>query len=1059
MGSLVQCKTVAVKVKVDLLGGLSVTVDGSAVGRDAWKSRRSAQLVALLALAPKRRMTTEQVMDVLWPDLAPDAARANLHKTATLARQTLGSKESVVLRGDVVTLWPSADVTVDVLAFEDEGRDALRSGDPDACAEVARRFGGELLPDERYEEWAQEPRERAQALYLDLLRAGGLWSDLAEADPTDEAAHRGLMAEHVQAGRLHAAIRQFQRLRTILARELGVLPSAETVALYREILGTATSGWVRPGLVGREIELVRARATLRRAAEGRPAAIFVTGPAGIGKTRLCEELVEQATGEGWFVLRGAGREHTASVPYWPLVEAIQAAMVERPELAESLGEPERALLTRIAGLAGDEPRGSVHRHAVLHLVSRVLAAAAASRAMLFLDDLQHVDEDTAALAEVLASASTPRGVLLLGAYRPDVDQRAAQAARSMVARGVGVEISLAPISRSESNTMVSDVLNRPASDLELDLAWELSEGNPFMALEMAAVLSADQPAPATGAYGAVDMRLERLPPEIRASLRSVAIVAHEFTADEFAALAGLDGDRALEHLDVAITLGVVARQGSSYRLRHDLVRDRLTNTVSEAERAAAHSAAADRLAGLGAPPARLAHHLLAAARDRDALPWLTSAASEAIGVGAHTDALTTVDRGLAIAPQDPTLLVLRADAMNGLGDPGAPAAYSLAMALSAEPDRSALAVRRARALILAGDVPAALETLAGVESVPPAVRGQLLVARGLAFWCTGALDEAEEAGQEAKGLAETTGSVRDFVDATMVLAMVAHERGTWPQRVSLDLLDQHVRPDLAAVAMDAHLCIAESYLYGGVPYPDVVRFASDLQRQAVAAGSPRAEAFATTLLGEAHLLMGDTETAAPHLRSAVEQHRRVGVLCGEALSLQRLAQAALANGDAAEAQAALSSALMAARGSPVGTRHLLDRVHGTVIRSAPDRASALSAVDEATQAVRGPFETCPPCSINLTVPAAIACADAGDVDRATRYLTVSEHVAGAFYPRGGWQAALDETRAHLALAEGDPVRAGRLLTAAFGAFEQLGQHLDAGRCRHDLDALTSAGKV
>ena len=206
-----QCKTVVVNVEVDLLGGLSVKVDGSTVERDAWKSRRSAQLVALLALAPKRRMTTEQVMDVLCPDLAPESARANLHKTATLARQALGSKESVVLRGDVVTLWPSAEVTVDVMAFEDEGRDALRSGDPQACAEVARRFGGELLPEERYEEWAQEPRDRAQALYLDLLRAGGLWSALAEADPTEEAAHRVLMAEHFQAGRLHAAIRQFQR--------------------------------------------------------------------------------------------------------------------------------------------------------------------------------------------------------------------------------------------------------------------------------------------------------------------------------------------------------------------------------------------------------------------------------------------------------------------------------------------------------------------------------------------------------------------------------------------------------------------------------------------------------------------------------------------------------------------------------------------------------------------------------------------------------------------------------------------------------------------------------
>jgi tetratricopeptide (TPR) repeat protein len=283
--------------------------------------------------------------------------------------------------------------------------------------------------------------------------------------------------------------------------------------------------------------------------------------------------------------------------------------------------------------------------------------------------------------------------------------------------------------------------------------------------------------------------------------------------------------------------------------------------------------------------------------------------------------------------------------------------------------------------------------------VPSPGQGQLWVTRGLAWWCTGALDDAQQAGVEAKRLAEESGNVRDFVDATMVLAMVAHERGAWPQRVSLDLLDARVRPELAAVVMDAHLCLAESYLYGGVPYPEVIRFAQDLQRQAAAANAPRAEAFATTLLGEAHLLMGDAETAFHHLRSAADQHRRVGVLCGEALSLQRLAQAFFALGNTGEGQAALSGALMAARGSPVGTRHLLDRVHGTAIRSAPDPRSAVLAVDEATHAVRGLYETCPPCSINLTVPAAIACADAGDLERATRYLTFAEHVAAAFYPR------------------------------------------------------------
>jgi len=323
----------------------------------------------------------------------------------------------------------------------------------------------------------------------------------------------------------------------------------------------------------------------------------------------------------------------------------------------------------------------------------------------------------------------------------------------------------------------------------------------------------------------------------------------------------------------------------------------------------------------------------------------------------------------------------------------------------------------------------------------------------------GALDDAEAAGQHAKSLAEQKPDLRDYIEATMLLAMVAHQRGVWPQRLSLDLLDPYLRPDLAAVVIDAHLCIAESYLYGGVPYPDVVIFAQELLREATRVGATRAEAFATTVLGEAMLLMGDTEEAARHLRSAAEQHRRVGVHCGEALSLQRLAQALAAEGHAAEAHSALAGALHAARASPVGVRHLLDRVHGTAIAVATDTTAALAAVDEAARAIRGPTETCAPCSITLSVPAAIACAAAGDLDRAGPYLAHAEQVAGTFFPQGGWQASLDEVRAHIAFAQADVDAGRRLLAEARNGFERLGQQLDAARCRDGLAAVAGAGKV
>lgn len=552
--------------------------------------------------------------------------------------------------------------------------------------------------------------------------------------------------------------------------------------------------------------------------------------------------------------------------------------------------------------------------------------------------------------------------------------------------------------------------------------------------------------------------MQRLAAAARQVLRQVALVADEFTADEFAALADLDADTALAHLETATAAGVVARVGSSYRFRHDLVREELRRGVPDHEVAAAQGAAAEHLAAMGAAPGRVAHHLLAAGRDDAALTWLRRAVAEAFAVGAHADAVALTDQALRIAPRDPDLLASRAGALDAIGDPGAPAAYAVAMAVAQPARRGSLAVSRARSLITAGDVAGALDTLARVEAVEPAHEAQLLVARGIALWCTGELAGAEQAGLVAKARAEASGDLRDFVDATMLLAMVAHQRGGWPQRASLDLLDSSLRPDLAAVVIDAHLCVGESYLYGGAPYPEIVAFASDLRARAASAGAARAEAFATTLLGEAHLLMGEVPSAIEHLQSATVQHRKVGVLCGESLSLQRLAEALLAEGREREAKVALDEAMVAARGSPVATRHLLDRIHGTAIRAAPDKETAILAVEEAQQNVRGPLESCPPCSVNLTIPATIACAEGGDLERARGLLARSEAVIGAFYPTGGWQAALDEARASVARSDGDLRGAARLLQHAAEGFERWGQRLDAARCRHRA-GLLDAGKV
>jgi DNA-binding SARP family transcriptional activator len=211
---------------VTVLGGFAVAVAGHITPAHGWVRRSASALVKLLALAPGHQLHREQVLDILWPDDAPERSGPRLHKAAHYARRATGHPAAVVLRNDVVTLFPDADVTVDAIEFEQVARHAVSRSDATVARDALALYGGQLLPADQYEDWAADRRELLALRHLELLRLAGEWRDLAELDPTTEESHVKLMQRDLEEGDAAAVVRQYDHLARVLERELGVEPSA-----------------------------------------------------------------------------------------------------------------------------------------------------------------------------------------------------------------------------------------------------------------------------------------------------------------------------------------------------------------------------------------------------------------------------------------------------------------------------------------------------------------------------------------------------------------------------------------------------------------------------------------------------------------------------------------------------------------------------------------------------------------------------------------------------------------------------------------------------------------
>jgi SARP family transcriptional regulator, regulator of embCAB operon len=242
-----------------LLGPMLVTLNGRRV--DTTSSRRTRYLLAYLLLHRRSAVPRDVLMETFWPDSRPEAARNSLHVALTGVRRVLGRAwpgEVLVRRHGSYQLVPELPIRVDVDEFErfcGDGRRADRLGADElalaAYAAADRLYGGDLLAEDPYADWASWSRE---SLRLDLLdvqrRLAELHADAGdhpaavlvarralEIDPCNEPLHRQLMRSYRETDQLHRALTQFHRCAEALWREHRVQPSADTLQLHNRLRG------------------------------------------------------------------------------------------------------------------------------------------------------------------------------------------------------------------------------------------------------------------------------------------------------------------------------------------------------------------------------------------------------------------------------------------------------------------------------------------------------------------------------------------------------------------------------------------------------------------------------------------------------------------------------------------------------------------------------------------------------------------------------------------------------------------------------------------------------
>lgn len=667
---------------------------------------RLQSLLAYLLLHRDAPQSRRRVAFLFWSDSSEGQALTNLRNLLYHLRQRLPDPERFLDVDRSTLRWRvESPFDLDVARFEgavERARGALGGDAPDAASarraleEAMDAYGGDLLPD-CYDDWAAGERQRlSQAFEWGAERLTVLLEDqqayreaiqLAERllrhDPLREGPYRRLMRLRALVGDRAGALRTYHRCVTVLEQELGTEPSASTREVYERLLAAdeePPSPDVRPGrratespLVGREAAWSALRSAWKMASRGGARMALISGEAGIGKSRLAEELAHWGRRQGLVTATARCYATEGELAYAPVaawLRQLPRAELERVWLAEvarilpelAVADPELP----VSGSLGEPWR----RRRFFEALAR--ATVAANRPLLLvIDALQWCDQSTLDWLHYLLRFEAAERLLVVGTYRPDAmrpEHRLKSLLHDLRHDDCLTEIELAPLNERETAELAQNLTERELGPNLLACLYGETEGNPLFVVEtVRAGLPDDVQEGPSGRFvclprplpsrmrDALMARVEQLSPLARGVAELAAVFGQDFT---FEAL--MQGSRAAEErlvrgLDELWQRRIIREQGEDgYDFTHDKLREVIYAELSEARRRLLHRRVASTLEAnhngdVDAVAARLAAHYERGGEREKARAYYARAAEMAEGMEQREEAARCRDRAAAVA--------------------------------------------------------------------------------------------------------------------------------------------------------------------------------------------------------------------------------------------------------------------------------------------------------------------------------------------------------------------------------------------------------------------------